>query len=384
MRIVLNAVIARKNGGGATQIVLNYLNATLSDSEVEWYYIVSDEIADYYRDRNKFDNSHWLILPRQPKMSSYFKARTAIKSFLKVINPDIVYSILSPSYFSFHQTEVMRCCNAWDVIDRSDEAFSYLDWRTKLMFKSKTWLVRKMMRCSDFFITQTESGRDGIAKVTGIDINRIAVIPNVLPKFYQSIIPERKVISTINILYVASPAPHKNLEIVPKVAHILKYCYKLHNFRFLVTIPPEDASYASKVSNIAKELFVENEVINIGAKTQKELVDLYETATIGFFPSALETFSATLLEYMYFNLPVVASDKPFNTEVLQDAALYFKIKDAKSAAKAIYSILTDDELSNGLKEKSRSRINEYLDYSEHYNRTIDFFEKITKGEFISM
>lgn len=380
MKIVLNAIITRKNGGGATQIVQNYLNATLIDSTVDWYYIISDELADIIKDRVALIPSHWLVLPRQPQVKTYFKAKRAIRSFLEDIKPDIVYSILAPSYFSFKYTEVMRCCNAWDVINRGDEAFSFIDGKTRLRFGAKTLLVRRMMRRADYFITQTQVAKEGIIKVTGKNKESVAVVPNVLPLFYQSIKPERKPTKTTDILYVASPAPHKNIEIVPKVAHILKYEYGLKDFRFLITIPPEDAGIASSITNSARELSVENEVVNIGGKTQKELVELYESAAIGFFPSVLETFSATLLEYMYFKLPIVSSDKPFNAEVVGDAALLFKATNAKQAAEAIFSILTNIVLRDTLKEKAEQRIKEYLDYGEHYDQTILFFNRIVNQQ----
>jgi glycosyltransferase involved in cell wall biosynthesis len=380
MKIVLNAIISRRNGGGATQIVLNYLNATLNDREVEWYYIVSEEIVDLLKGKGEISSSQWLVLPRQPQVKSYYKAKKAIRLFLDEIKPDIVYSILAPSYFSFKYTEVMRCCNAWDVIDKSDEAFSFIDRKTRLRFGAKTFLVRRMMRKADYFITQTQVAKEGIVRVTGKCEDRVSVIPNVLPRFYQSIIPESKNSERIDILYVASPAPHKNIEIIPGVAHILKFEYGLKGFRFLITIPPEDSGVASQITKKAQELSVEEEVVNIGGKSQKELVDLYESATIGFFPSVLETFSATLLEYMYFSLPVVSSNKPFNTEVLGEAALFFNSNDAKGAAESIFSIVTNQVLRDSLKKIAKQRITKYLDYSAHYRSTIEFFKYIVEQE----
>lgn len=376
MKIVLNAIIARKNGGGATQIVLNFLNATLRDSTVEWYYIISKELADMIKENVNFDPLHWLILPRQPQVKTYLKTRKSINTFLEKVNPDIVYSILAPSYFTFKYKEVMRCCNAWDVINKDDEAFSFIDNKTRLRFKFKTWITRKLMRRADYFITQTEVAKSGILKVTGKSAESVAVIPNVLPFFYQSVIPEQKTSNIIDILYVASPAPHKNIEIIPLVAHILKYEYGLKNFRFLITIPEEDTVVATLVKRKSHDLLVADEVLNVGAKTQQELVNLYESASLGFFPSVLETFSATLLEYIYFKLPVVASNKLFNTEVLADASIYFNATDAKDAAHAIYTVLNNEGLRNKMLQRAENRIKSYLDYNKHYNSTIEFFRCI--------
>ena len=380
MKIVLNAIIAKRNGGGATQIVYNYLKATLSDADIEWYYIVSEEFVEFIREDVGVDSDHWLVLPRQPQVRTYFKAKKSISHFLDTIRPDLVYSILAPSYFGFKYTEVMRCCNAWDVIDSNDEAFSFIDKKTRRRFRLKTWLVRRLMKRADYFITQTQVAKDGIAKVTGKEKERIAVVPNVLPLFFQSITPRIIETEGINILYVASPSPHKNLTIIPQVAKILKEEYKVDNFKFLVTIPSKVAGVSAQILEEAKSLNVEETILNVGGKSQKDLVELYESATIGFFPSVLETFSATLLEYMYFNLPIVSSDKPFNKEVIGDAALYFEATNAKEAASAIFQIISNVSLKESLIIKTKEQIKSYLDYKQHYISTTEFFKKIVNEE----
>lgn len=376
MKIVLNGVIVRKNGGGATQIVYNYIIATLKDTEVDWYYIISEEFLDLISDTVNINSSHWLVLPRQPQINTYLSARRAINKFLDYVKPDIVYSILAPSYFRFNYTEVMRCCNAWDVIEKNDEVFSFINRKTRLKYKVKTCLVRILMKRADYFITQTKVAKDGILRVTRKTAEDVVVIPNVLPLYFQSVNPEHQTSDTIDIIYVASPVPHKNLAIVPEVASILKNDYGLKKFRFILTIPSEDSGVAYNISKRARELLVDKEIINIGEKTQKELVDLYNTASVGFFPSVLETFSATLLEYMYFKLPIVASDRPFNTEVLKNAALYFRSTDAHKAADEIFSIVTNREIRDTLIYQSEQRIKMYLDYNEHYDKSIAFFKKI--------
>lgn len=376
MKIVLNGVIVRKNGGGATQIVYNYIIATLKDTEVDWYYIISEEFLDLISDTVNINSSHWLVLPRQPQIKTYLSARRAINKFLDYVKPDIVYSILAPSYFRFNYAEVMRCCNAWDVIEKNDEVFSFINRKTRLKYKVKTCLVRILMKRADYFITQTKVAKDGILRVTRKTAEDVVVIPNVLPLYFQSVNPEHQTSDTIDIIYVASPVPHKNLAIVPEVASILKNDYGLKKFRFILTIPSEDSGVAYNISKRARELLVDKEIINIGGKTQKELVDLYNTASVGFFPSVLETFSATLLEYMYFKLPIVASDRPFNTEVLENAALYFRSTDAHKAADEIFSIVTNREIKDTLIFQSEQRIKMYLDYNEHYDKSIAFFKKI--------
>ena len=99
---------------------------------------------------------------------------------------------------------------------------------------------------------------------------------------------------------------------------------------------------------------------------------LYLKCDIGFFASLLETFSATLLEYMYFRLPMVATDLPFNVEVTKDAALYFQPKDVEDAAAKLNELIEKPELRKKLLLHSEERMKSFIDFEEHYNHKIDF------------
>ena len=69
------------------------------------------------------------------------------------------------------------------------------------------------------------------------------------------------------------------------------------------------------------EYNVANMVENVGYQTQDQLKELYSRCDLFFFPSLLETFSVSLVEAMYFKMPIVATDIDFNREVTEDAAL---------------------------------------------------------------
>ena len=83
---------------------------------------------------------------------------------------------------------------------------------------------------------------------------------------------------------------------------------------------------------------------------------------------------------MYFKLPVVASNKSFNTEVLGDSSIYFETTDARAAADAIYTIINDEKLRNELLLRSEQRIKNYMDYGQHYSSTINFFNQIVEQQ----
>ena len=115
---------------------------------------------------------------------------------------------------------------------------------------------------------------------------------------------------------------------------------------------------------------------NRGRQSQAQLIDLYRSCDMGFFPSLLETFSATLLEYMCFGLPTVISDMSFNTEVMGDAALKYSSLNAYEAADQIYRIYRDKSLQHELRLKGYEQLKKYESFDKYYNDTLQFLTEV--------
>lgn len=79
---------------------------------------------------------------------------------------------------------------------------------------------------------------------------------------------------------------------------------------------------------------------------------------------------------MYFNLPIVATDFPFNTEVLADSCLYYEPKNAKEAAKQFAKLISDRALQEKLKEKMKIQLGKYGDYDKHFNAIKEYLLEV--------
>ena len=103
MKIVINAVTAKKNAGGAFQISVNFIKESLSHTDVEWYWIVSQDLDEVLGEQFQvYRGSRYYAFPSQPDFRhSYFKVRKKLALLEKEIKPDLVYSITAPSYFFF-------------------------------------------------------------------------------------------------------------------------------------------------------------------------------------------------------------------------------------------------------------------------------------------
>ena len=117
-------------------------------------------------------------------------------------------------------------------------------------------------------------------------------------------------------------------------------------------------------------------LLNHGRLSQKDLALLYKQCHFCFLPTLLEVFSASTVEAMYFQLPIVATDFEFNREVLEESCLYYEPKNAKSAAGQFIRLLKDDALQEKLKDRMSTRLSKYSDYDAHFKSILDFLERV--------
>ena len=384
MKFLINVVNARNIGGGF-QVVFNFLVKTqeFARPDAEWYYAVSERLDSFLADefKGKIAPDHYFVFPDQPDFKrTYKRVRRELRELEERIHPDVVYSPLAPGYFFFQHKEVMRFANAW-----STNATSYA-WKT-LPFKAKVRMFvynimqRSLLRKAQYIITQTETVKAGLLRVTGLPEDRVKVVPNVLPAVLQDIdsAPQESESRWIDFAAVGGQMPHKNFEIIPEVLTILEKKYQLGNVRFHTTLPVESDVW-KRIERELRNRGLEEHVVNYGNMRLTELATLYRRCRYCFLPSVLETFSASTIEAMYFDLKTVASDLPFNKEVMQDACLYFEPMNAESAAKQIAGLVADKTLQDELSAKMKDRLKHYVDFKKYYDDTVDFLVRVGKGE----
>lgn len=378
IKILLNAISAKKNVGGAFQVSLNFINYSILRKDIEWYYIVSEDIDPFIKKIIKEEfKTHYFVFETQPDFkNTFWKVKKEIAKLESLINPDIVFSLTAPSYFKFKAPEVMRFANAW-VTNHNSLAISTLSIKEKIRNYLYCFNQLRLMRKRNYFITQSNAVRKGIIKKVGINPENVRVVPNVLPAHFKTEANLQLNLSNPdNIVYIsciAVPFPHKNLDIIPYVLKELKLKHNITNIKFLLTIPL-DHRFLPKFIEELKINDVEDGVQNYGYCTQEELGSLYSVCELCFLPTLLETFSASLLEAMFFNLAIVATDFDFNREVAGDSALYFKPMDVESAASNISLLIKDEEFRNDLKSKMPFHFSRYNSYEKHFDDTLSFLK----------
>lgn len=380
MRIAVNTISTKKGAGGAYQIAYNFLMETLKhQDDVDWLYITSADVDELVG--NEFGlmrGKKYFVFPTQPDFGgTYGTVKKELSKWEKDYSPDVIYTISSPCYFTFKTPEVMRFANAW-VTNPNKYAWQAMPFKAWLRMKLYRINQLRMLRKAKYIITQSNTVGKGLVKLLDLPEENVKVVPNVLPKVFYSV-PINKVLDQkyIDVSCVAAPFPHKNLIIIPKVLRVLKEKHGITNIRIHMTIPEDDTTFAKIISE-CKEYGVEASVVNHGRCSQKQLGEIYNSCSICFLPTLLETFSATSLEAMYFRLNIVATDFEFNREVIKDAGLYYRPDDAEDAADKIAILIENETLSNELQEKLKERLSVYNDYGKHFDAIKEFLLKVGK------
>lgn len=379
-RILVNAISAKKHSGGGFQIAYNFVKETLHYDEVEWYYLASSDIDEQIgAEFKELRDKRYFVFPTQPDfLHSYWRVRKEVSKLEQMIKPDLVYSVLAPSYFCFKSLEVMRYANPW-VTHPNKFSISRLSLKQRIRTFFYCALQRYLMRKSQFFETETETAKLGILRVTGLPDSHVKVIGNVLPAVYVGMdttpFPHDE---WINVACVGVPVPHKNIDIIPQLLIELKKL-NINNVRFHTTIP-QASPMIEKVVERVKLLGLGDNLVNHGRISQQELGIMYRHCQFCFLPTLLEVFSASTVEAMYFQLPVVATHFDFNTEVMGDSCLYYAPQNAADAARQFAKLINDPQLCQELKQRMQQRLLQYSDYDAHFKEVATFLEGVAKGK----
>lgn len=382
MKCIINA-IAAKNMGGGFQVALNFIVRTLSEpSDIIWYYLLAEPLANVLEPEflsHNLPSDRVYVFPSQPDFkNSYWKVSKQVRDVEKRIKADVMYTMIAPSFLFTKTTEVMRFTYPW-MTNPNEYADRLLSKQERIRIRIHDWIVLRFLKRCSYFITQTETAKEGIMQLTGAAEDHVKVVANTLPSFFFSEKRSDGIAPLTEIACVGGPSKHKNFEIIPNVISSLVNNYGHKDVRFHVTIP-EDTPVWANIASRAKELNVFDHIVNYGKVSQKELADIYRKCSISYLPSLLEVFSATPLESMYFGLYMVATDFSFNRDVMGDSAIYCDPVDSNDAAEKIHQLMAGDDKRRSLDEAMSEQLKKYSDFEAYYMNTINYLRQVAQNE----
>lgn len=104
-----------------------------------------------------------------------------------------------------------------------------------------------------------------------------------------------------------------------------------------------------EVKYVIEEFDLNNDVLIPGWVDEEDLPYIYNAASAFVFPTKHEGFGIPILESMACGIPTIASDLPVLKEVAGEAILYFNQNDKYDIARAMYRIISDNDLRSHLR-----------------------------------
>ena len=245
----------------------------------------------------------------------------------------------------------------------------YRPARLPVRYDLARWIERKAIQNATLVICISECTASDVERLLHVPRERIAVTPlGVDQKFLE----ERK--GAVNraqlfgefgldpglphLLYVGGIDQRKNVGFMLEVLAELKCHYRTAGKPvprlIMAGAIDTDRQYPGLLAQI-RRLDLQHECVMLGFVSDEKLSQLYAAADLFFFPSLYEGFGLTPLEAMACGAAVASSNASSMPEVLGDAALYFDPRSVEQGARAVISVLDNENLCKEFGRKGRER-----------------------------
>ena len=292
------------------------------------------------------------------------------------------------------------------LISYGDDDFDILDAHSHLMFTTNLAAFRKRFSMNPFVITNHGFR---VKRHVSLDVTQaiylatlgrwtlnsadyvVSLTRNERRKVISAGVPPGKAIVILSGVNTQLFRPHGSQKIshsvlwtgryvAEKGLHFLLQAAKMVTARFPDArfLLVGDGEEASRLLRLRQEMNLVGSVVFASPRSQEEIVDLLNECTLFALPSLSEGFPMSVLEAMSCGKPVVVTSGIGLEEVVGDAGIYARPGDPCSLAKAIMTILGDEELGARLGSRGRERVTRYYEWDNVVSSVNSLFEKAIK------
>jgi glycosyltransferase involved in cell wall biosynthesis len=200
------------------------------------------------------------------------------------------------------------------------------------------YLERSMFRINKNVITISERSKKDLIKYYDINQNNIEVIPNGVdlkkfnPRNYSEDI--RKKYGQKILFFSGLMVKRKNIDILLKAMVLV--LEELPEAQLILT---GKGPLLENYKSTSKSLNIENNVHFLGFVPDKDLIKYYATSDIYVFPSNLEGFGQVVIEALASGTPVICSNLPPMSDIIENAGLTFMHNSPSDLANKIIELL---------------------------------------------
>ena len=323
---------------------------------------------------------------------------------------EYAYSFLTTAWQVFKARRkgrfaVLQACNPPDIFwpiaialraaDRTKFVFDHHDLCPELFqsrfpdgpslpYRGLRWLEKRTHRTADHVIATNESYREiaiwrGGKKPSDVTVVRTGPEPDKLKR--GPLDPVQKRDRKYLAAYIGVMGPQDGVDIVVRAADIV--VHELGRDDIAFTLIGKGDCFDELVA-LRDELGLAGHVEFTGRASDELVGRILSTADVGLSPDPknplndLSTMNKTM-EYMAFELPVVAFDLRETRVSAQDAAVYATPNDVREYAKAIVELIDDEARRADMGKLGRTRVEHDLAWSHSAQAYIGVYNRLTAG-----
>ncbi|WP_128548186.1 glycosyltransferase [Larkinella soli] len=256
-------------------------------------------------------------------------AEFRVGELLKKIKPDVVFT-MGNFALPIRLRQVVLLHLPHLVYADLPEIRSRLGFRGSCKNRLRTRLFRRRLKYVSTLLVQTQTMRDRISRRFS-PMPPIELLPNAytqLDNGKQNEILLPKAAGLKYLICLSRYYPHKNLEGLLDLANLIKKAHK--PFRIITTIDARHHPGAKKWLNRRQQESLEEIVINLGTVPAASVPGLYGQVDGLILPTLMESFTATYVDALHFQIPIFTSERDFAVEICGDCAYYFDPLSAQS------------------------------------------------------
>jgi glycosyltransferase involved in cell wall biosynthesis len=366
LKILINTASTHK--GGSVQVAYSFINDLKNFGNNEYHIILGKSLQKMVNVIEFPVNFYFYNLDFRPGKNIFtiFKANHLLSKIENEIKPNIVFTTSGPSYWKPISPHLLGF-NLAHYVYQESPFFNIISIGQTIRWRIKGFLIRFFFkRDASIYFTQTDDIKERLKK--WLNTKNVYTISNTCnPVFFSHNICSKKLpikeSNEFRLLLLSAYYNHKYFEVIPKIIEIAK-SEKINNFKFVLTLPDED------YQNIISEE-ISHMVFNVGPMNIEECPSLYNECDALFLPTLLECFSASYVEAMAMNKPIITSDLGFARTICDNAALYFNPMDPRDVFNKIQILINNEMIYKELIENGKKRLAEF---PNSLQRTEQFLE----------
>ena len=298
---------------------------------------------------------------------------------IQACNPPDTYWALAAPFKLFGKRFV------FDQHDLSPEVYaSRFDNPSPILFRMLLLLERATYKVADHVIATNESYRETAIVRGGVPPGRVTIVRNGPdPERFKrgSPVADWRRGKRYLCAYLGMMGPQDGVDLAVRAAATIQNAGR-DDVQF-VFMGGGDSFKA--VVALADELGIAESVTFTGRVGDATIIDVLSTADVGLCPDPLNPLNdlSTMMktmEYMAFDLPVVAFDLKETKVSAGPAAVYVRPNDVEEYAQAILRLLDDQERRASMGRAGRQRVEATLAWNHQAPKYVAVYDSLTSGK----